>query len=146
MVNSKSELQSQLQVALDKLDMMKLDISKGLIDRENHYLKRRIERLSTQIEELMSKKYTNQNLQNQKIMKDAVENNEEIKRLNKIIKDKDDKIMQIQTKVRCQEVENCRLQQQIEELQQKEEDSKKEHKLEITKVYNTLTSNIEEIY
>ena len=73
-------------------------------------------------------------------MKDAVENKEEIKRLNKIIKDKDDKITQIQTKVRCQEAENCLLQQQIEELQQKEEDSKKVHKLEITKVYNTLTN------
>ena len=79
-------------------------------------------------------------------MKDTVENNEEIKWLNKNIKDKDEKITQIQTKVRCQEAENCRLQQQIEELQQKEEDSKKAHKLEITKVYNTLTSNTEEIY
>ena len=79
-------------------------------------------------------------------MKEAVKNKEEIKRLNKIIEDKDDKITQIQTKVRCQEVENCRLQQQIEELQQKEEDSKNAHKLEITKVYNTLTSNTEEIY
>ena len=39
-------------------------------------------------------------------MKDAVENNEEIKRLNKIIKDKDEKITQIQTKVRCQKEEN----------------------------------------
>ena len=94
--------------------MTKLDISKGLIEQENHYLNICIEILSTQIEELMSKKYPNQNLQNQKIMKDAVENNEEIKRLNKIIKRKDDKIMQIQTKVRCQEIENCRLQQQIE--------------------------------
>ena len=55
---SKLELQSQLQVAIDKVfDMTKLDISK----------------------ELMSQKYTNQNLQNQKIMKDVVENNEEIK-------------------------------------------------------------------
>ena len=70
----------------------------------------------------MCQKYTNQNLQNQKIMKVVVENNEEIKHLNKIIKDKDDKITQIQTKVRCQEAENCRLKQQIEELQQKEED------------------------
>ena len=45
MAKSKSEFQSQLQVAIHKVfDMMKLDISK----------------------ELMSKKYTNQNLQNQK--------------------------------------------------------------------------------
>ena len=94
----------------------------------------------------MSKKYTNQNLQNQKIMKDAVKNNEEIKGLNKIIKDKDGKITQIQTKVRCQEVENCCLQQQMKELQQKQDDSKKAHKLEITKFNNTLTSYIEEIY
>ena len=55
-------------------------------------------------------------------MKDAVENNEEIKQLNKIIKDKDDKITQIQTKVICQEAKNYRLQQDIKELQQKEED------------------------
>ena len=55
-------------------------------------------------------------------MKDAVENNEEIKQLNKIIQDKDDKITQIQTKVRCQEAENCFLQQQIDELQQNEEE------------------------
>ena len=59
MANYKSELQSQLQVALDKvehykknnvrllLDMTKRDISKGLIEKEKHYLKRRIERLST---------------------------------------------------------------------------------------------------
>ena len=103
-------------------------------------------RLSTQIEELMSNKYTDHNLPNQKILKDAIENKEKIKQLNKIIKDKDDKITQIQTKVKCQEVENCFLQQQIEELQQKEEDSKTTHKLEITEVYNTLTSNTEEIY
>ena len=49
-------------------------------------------------------------------MKDAVENNEEIKLLNKIIKDKDDKITQIKTKVKCQEAKNCHLQQHIEEL------------------------------
>ena len=62
MTKSKSELQSQLQVAIHKVfDMTKLDISK----------------------ELMSKKYTNKNLQNQKIMKDAVKNKEEIKRLKK---------------------------------------------------------------
>ena len=76
MAKSKSELQSQLQVAIHKVfDMMKLDNSK----------------------ELMSKKIP---IQNEKIMKDAVENNEEIKRLNKIIKDKDEKITQIQKKVR----------------------------------------------
>ena len=54
--------------------------------------------------------------------------------------------MQIQTKVKCQEVENFHLQQKIEELQQKEGDSKKSHKLEITKFNNTLTSSTEEIY
>ena len=55
MAKSKSKLHCQLQVAIHKVfDMTKLDISK----------------------ELMSKKYTNQNLQNQKIMKDAVENKE----------------------------------------------------------------------
>ena len=58
-------------------------------------------------------------------MKDAVENKEKIKQLNKIIKDKDDKITQIQTKVRCQELENCRLQQQSEEFQEKKDNTKK---------------------
>ena len=57
MANTKSELESQLRVALDKaFDMTKLNISKGLIKHKNHYLESRIERLSTQIEELMSKK------------------------------------------------------------------------------------------
>ena len=79
-------------------------------------------------------------------MKDAVENKEEIKQLNKIIMDKDDQITQLQTKVKYQEAESFHLQHQIEELQQKEDDSKKVHKLEITKVNNTLTSNTEEIY
>ena len=54
MEKSKSELQTQLQVAIHKVfDMTKLNICK----------------------ELMSKKYTNQNLQNQKIIKNAVKNN-----------------------------------------------------------------------
>ena len=45
-------------------------------------------------------------------MKDVVVNKEEIKRLNKSIKDKDDKITQIQKKkVKCQEAENRCLQQ-----------------------------------
>ena len=58
MAKSKSELQSQLQVAIQKVfDLTKLDISN----------------------ELMSKKYTNQNLQNQKLMKYAIDKNEEIK-------------------------------------------------------------------
>ena len=74
-MKSKSELASQLQVEIHKVFYMtKMDISKGLIEQDNNYLKSRIKRLSTQIEELMSKKYTNQNLQNQKIMKDVVEN------------------------------------------------------------------------
>ena len=73
-------MQSQLELTIHKVfDMTKMDISKGLIEQENHYLESRFERLSTQIEELMGKKYTNHNVQNQKIMKDAVKNNEEIK-------------------------------------------------------------------
>ena len=38
-------------------EMKNMDIYKGLIEQENHYLKIHIERLSTQIEELMSQKY-----------------------------------------------------------------------------------------
>ena len=77
----KLELHSQLQAALDKLEhyketndnlllnIMKQDISKGLIEKDNCYLKKCIERLNTQIKELMSEKYPNYNLQKQKIMK-----------------------------------------------------------------------------
>ena len=61
------------------LNIAKQDISKGLIEQYNCYLKKRIERLTTQIKELMSEKYPNQNLQNQKIMKEVVENKEEIR-------------------------------------------------------------------
>ena len=71
---------------------------------------------------------------------------EEIKRLKKIIKEKDDEIKQIQTKIRCLEVENCHLQQRISELQQKEEDTKKMHKLVITAIKSTLSNNTKEIY
>ena len=38
------------------------------------------------------------------------------------------------------------LQQQIEELRHKDDNSKRAHKLEITKVNKTLTSSTEEIY
>ena len=46
-------------------------------------------------------------------------------------------------KVRRLEVENFHLQQHIIELQQKEDDTKKRHKLEITVDKRTLSNNIE---
>ena len=71
---------------------------------------------------------------------------EEIKRLKKIIKEKDDEIKQIHIKIRCLEADNFHLHQQISELQPKRNDTKKTHKLDITIVKSVLSNNFEEIY
>ena len=66
---------------------------------------------------------------------------EEIKCVNKIIKEKEDKIRHIQTKVRCLEADNYCLQQHISNLQQKYDDTKKTHRLEIIVLESTLSNN-----
>ena len=58
--------------------------------------------------------------------------------------DKDDELAQIYRKLKSQESEICRHQQQKEELQQKYEDTKKKHMLEIAKINGKLVSNTEE--
>jgi len=60
--------------------------------------------------------------------------------------DKDDELAQIQIKLKSQESEICRHQQQKEELQQKYDDTKKKHKLEIAKINGKLASNTEELF
>ena len=59
-------------------------------DRKNH-----IEKLSAQIEKLKSENDFNQRLKNQDIKKEINDYKAEIKRLNKIVSDKDEELMQI---------------------------------------------------
>ena len=67
-------------------------------DQKNH-----IEKLSTQIEKLKSENNFNQRLKNQDIKKEINDYEVEIKRLNKIVSNKDEELMQIQHKLENQE-------------------------------------------
>ena len=60
--------------------------------------------------------------------------------------DKDDELAQIQRNLKSQEAKICRHQQQNEELQQKYDDTKKKHKLEIAIINGKLASNTEELF
>ena len=60
--------------------------------------------------------------------------------------DKDTKLAQVYRTLENQEAKIGQLQQHINELQQKENDTKNMHKLEITPVKITLSNNTEEIY
>ena len=60
--------------------------------------------------------------------------------------DKDDELAQIQIKLKSQESEICRHQQQKEELQQKYDDTKKKHKLEIAKFNSKLANSTEDLF
>ena len=60
--------------------------------------------------------------------------------------DKADELAQIQRKLKSQESEICGHQQQKEELQEKYDDNKKKHKLEIVKFNCKLASNTEELF
>ena len=68
---------------------------------------------------------------------------EEIKCLKQLIVEKDTELAQVCRTLEIQEADIGRLQQDIQEFQQKNNDTKKVHKLEITKFNNTLTSNTE---
>ena len=70
---------------------------------------------------------------------------EEISRLNKVAMDKRDKLAQLHENLDNQETQLCHHQQHKEKLQQQYDDSKKTHKLELTKVNKVLSSNTEEI-
>ena len=52
-----------------------------------------------------------------------------MKHLNKLIMEKYDEVVQIQRKIKNQELEICRHQQQKEVLQQKYDETKKKHTL-----------------
>ena len=60
--------------------------------------------------------------------------------------DKEDKLTQLHEKLENQEIELCHRQHQKEKLKQQYDDSKKTHKLELTKVNKVLSSNSEEIF
>ena len=60
--------------------------------------------------------------------------------------DKDDELVQIQRKLKIQESEVCRHQQQKEELHKKYDDTKNRHKLEIVKINGKLARNAEELF
>ena len=64
---------------------------------------------------------------------------QEISRLNKVVMDKEDKLAQLHGKLENQETELCHRQQKKEKLQQQYDNSKKTHKLELTKVNNVLS-------
>ena len=66
--------------------------------------------------------------------------------LNKILNNVDEELVKIQGKLEGQESKICRHQQQIKELQQKNDNTKKEDKLEITKLNNMLSDNIKYIF
>ena len=66
--------------------------------------------------------------------------------MNALLNDKDEEIAKVQRKLESQESYICQHQQQMKELQQKYDDIRRAHKLEITKSNNTLTSKIEEVF
>ena len=91
-----------------------------------------MEELFVQIEEL---KRLNQKSQNQGIKKEVDDSKakKELTRLNALLNDKDEEIVKVQRKLESQEFEICWHQQHMKELQQKYDDIRREHKLEITK-------------
>ena len=70
---------------------------------------------------------------------------EEIKQLNKLIMEKYAELVQVQMRLENQEAELRHHKQQKGKLQQQYDDSKKTHKLELTKVNKVLSSHSEEI-
>ena len=71
---------------------------------------------------------------------------EEIKHLNKLIMEKDVELAQVRMKLENQETELRHHKHQKEKLQQQYDNSKKTHKLELTKVNKVLSSNSEVIF
>ena len=66
--------------------------------------------------------------------------------MNKIINDGDEELTHIRQKVEDQELVLDRYRQQIKFLQQQNNDSKKEDKLEIAKSNKTISNSFEEIF
>ena len=65
--------------------------------------------------------------------------------MNKIVNNKDEELKHIRQELEDQESVVDQYRQQIKVLQQQNSDSKKEHKLEITKSNKTISHNSEEI-
>ena len=125
-----------------KIHEMQKDLKEQKISNQKNH----IEKLSAQIEKLKDENNFNQRLKNQDIKKEINDYEAEIKRLNKIVSDKDEELMQIQNKLGNQESVIDRYRQQIKFLQQQNNDSRKEQKLEITKNNKTISNNSEEIF
>ena len=87
-----------------------------------------------QFEKLKSENDLNQRLKNQDIKKKINDYEAEIKRLNKIVSDKDEELMQIRHELENQESVIDQYRQQIKVLQQQNDDSKKTHKSRLQKV------------
>ena len=111
--------------------------------------------LSDQDKEISCLKIHNQNLEDE-IRKSKNDNKspygsnndfeEEINHLNKIIMEKDVELVQVRMNLENQEIELRHRKQRKEKIQQQYDDSKKTHKLELTKVNKVLSSNSEEIF
>ena len=134
--------------------MSKQTILHKLIEQENHCSKdynKKLKRANEDIKKLLSTKNEEvSRLKNHiqdleyKIEKFKVNDEsmyrsdddleEHIKRLNKLIVDKDDEFTQVQRKIENQESEICPHQQQKEKLQQKYDDIKNTHEMEIKKI------------
>ena len=75
------------------------------------------------------------------LYRNIIELEEEISRLIKFVIDKEDELAQVHEKSGNQETELRHHQQQKERLQQQHDNSKKTHKLELTKVNKVLSRN-----
>ena len=121
-------------------------MQKELKEQKKFEQKNHIEKLFVQIEKLKDENDFNQRLKNQDIKKEINDYEAKIKRLNKIVSDKDEELMQIRHNLENQESLIDQYGQQIKVLQQQNDDSKKTHKLEIAKSNKTLSNNSEEIF
>ena len=149
-----------LQCEIDKQELVKilqeqrnrtLEIQNQILEKNNEGLKKMLSDKDEQISQLKSH---NQNLdeikksKNDKKLSYKSENNfkEDIMCLNKFIKDKDSELAQTHKKLEDQDSKICQHPQQHEKLQQKYDDIKKKHKLEIKKINDNLASNTEELF
>ena len=128
-INTKSKM-------LIKLHKMQKEHKEQKISNQNNH----IEKLLAQIQKLKDENDFNQRKKNQDIKKEIIDYEAEIIRLNKIINNRDEELTHIGHKLEDQESVVGQYRQQIKVLQQQNSDSKKEHKLEITKSNKTISN------
>ena len=136
----KKEQITTSELGIQSLEDSREKLTKHLSDKDEKisHLKCIIQQLEDQIKKLNKvEECTNGK---------TIDLKEEISRLNKVIMDKEDKLAQLHEKLENQETELCHRQQQKEKLQQQYDDSKKTHKLELTKINSVLSSNTEELF